>query len=330
MIYALDALVYTGVLAISALALNLQYGFTGLANFGHAAFFMTGAYATALTAAAGLPFPLSAVTSVAAASLLGLLASLPALRLREDYLAITTIAFGEILRMVFKNEQWIAYGVWGIRVPSAIELNVGSREFYLLQLALTYSVLAASYLLMRVVVNSPYGRVLRAVRDDALAAEVYGKNVFKYRAQAFALGSGLAGLSGSLFAQYLQFIDPYMFDPTLTFSMWIMVILGGAGNNAGVLLGAVLVEFFERGARMAKDYAVLPIDPNNLRAIIIGVSIILVLLYRPGGLLREERVKTPALKKLPEVEERRPSRLRTLWRRITVLKRRRTSRKKAF
>lgn len=296
LIYLLDALAYTGIFAISALALNLQYGFTGLANFGHVAFFMVGAYTTALATTSGLPFPLSAFLSIAVASFTGLIASLPALKLREDYLAIATIAFGEILRMIFKNEEWIAHGVWGIGVPPAILLSGGTREFYWLQLLLIFSVLSLCLLIIRIVSNSPYGRVLRAVRDDALAAEVYGKNVFGYKAQIFALGSGLAGLSGALFAQYVQYVNPYMFEPTLTFSMWIMVILGGVGNNVGVLFGALLVEFFERGARMAKDLRIMPMDPNNLRAIIIGVLIILVLLYRPAGLLKEERVKTPALK----------------------------------
>ncbi|MEM2927272.1 MAG: branched-chain amino acid ABC transporter permease [Candidatus Bathyarchaeia archaeon] len=303
MIYILDGLAYTGIFAISALALNLQYGFTGLANFGHVAFFMVGAYATALAAAAGLPFPLCAFLSIAAASFMGIIASLPALRLREDYLAMTTIAFGEILRMIFKNEEWIAHGVWGIGVPSAIALGGGTREFYLLQLLLIFSVLALCLLLIRLVSNSPYGRVLRAVRDDSLAAEVYGKNVFGYKAQVFALGSGLAGLSGALFAQYVQYVNPYMFEPTLTFSMWIMVILGGVGNNMGVLLGALLIEFFERSARMAKDLRIMPMDPNNVRAIIVGILIIFVLLYRPGGLLKEEKVKTPAIKALKVARE---------------------------
>lgn len=125
-------------------------------------------------------------------------------------------------------------------------------------------------------------------------ATVLGKNTFKYKAQAFTLGSSMAGLSGSLFSQYMGFIDPTMFEATVTFSVWMMVILGGPSSSLGAILGAFTVEGFRTGANIVKDYVALPIDPINFQNILIGLLIILVLFHRPQGLLKEGRIKTPA------------------------------------
>ena len=112
-----------------------------------------------------------------------------------------------------------------------------------------------------------------------------------YKAQIVALSSAMTGLSGGLYAQYRNFINPFTFDPLMTFTIWIMVILGGPANNTGAILGSFMVEFFERATRMAKDYLSLPVDPNNLRVILIGLLIILMVAYRPQGILKESPVR---------------------------------------
>jgi branched-chain amino acid transport system permease protein len=137
---------------------------------------------------------------------------------------------------------------------------------------------------------------MRAIREDEVAAEALGKDRSKYKAQALMLGSAMAGVAGGLYVQYLHCVLPGMFMPMITFTVWIMVLLGGPGNNWGVLLGATLVQIFERGTNIAKDYLVLPIDPSNLQYILFGALIILVLLYRPQGLLKESMVRTKALR----------------------------------
>ncbi|KUK40561.1 MAG: Inner-membrane translocator, partial [Clostridia bacterium 62_21] len=121
-----------------------------------------------------------------------------------------------------------------------------------------------------------------------------GKNTVFYKMQVLALGSGIAGLAGGLFAQYLRYIEPYMFMPLVTFLVWIMLMLGGAGNNVGVLAGALVVELLNRGTRIAKDYLTLPVDPNNLQFILFGLLIVIILIYRPQGLIREGPMKTVA------------------------------------
>jgi len=292
LVFILDALVFVGVFMLLALSLNLEFGYTGLGNFGKVAFFMVGAYIYAIAIQFGLPFYLSLVLCALVASILGALVSLPALRLREDYLAITTIAFGEIVRIIFKAEQSIAGGVWGISIPSIFrDLNLSIRMSVVANLLLVYFVVIVVFIVLQLLTNSPYGRVLRAIREDDEAVSVLGKNVIYYKVQVFMIGSAVAGLSGGLYAQYLRFIEPNMFLPLVTFFVWIMLILGGSGNNKGALVGALLVEFISRGSRILKDYVALPVDAHNVQYIMFGVLIILIIMYRPDGLVREKPLK---------------------------------------
>jgi len=296
LLYGLDLLVFVGIFGIVALSLNLEFGFAGLANFGKVAFFLVGAYTYAVLSQIGVPFYLCLIAGALTSALFGLLISLPALRLRADYLAIAILAFGEILRLIVKAERWIAGGVWGINVSPAISLAGASFEVdVLVNIGLVYFCLLICFLVAQLLANSPYGRVMRAIREDEVAAEALGKDRAKYKAQILMIGSAMVGVAGGLYAQYLQFIDPYMFMPMITFTVWMMVILGGPANNWGALLGAGLVELFARGANLAKDYLTLPVDPSNLQYILFGVLIILVLFYRPQGLLKESPIKTKAL-----------------------------------
>jgi len=296
-LYFLDFLVFVGIFGIVALSLNLEFGFAGLANFGKVAFFLVGAYTYAVLSQIGVPFYLCLIAGALTSSLFGLLISLPALRLRTDYLAIAILAFGEILRLIVKAERWIAGGVWGINVSPAISLAGASFEVdALVNIGLVYFCLLICFIVAQLLANSPYGRVMRAIREDEIAAEALGKDRAKYKAQVLMIGSAMAGVAGGLYAQYLQFIDPYMFMPMITFTVWMMVILGGPANNWGALLGAGLVELFAKGANIiATKYPNLPVDPGNLQYILFGALIILVLLYRPGGLLKESPIKTKAL-----------------------------------
>jgi ABC-type branched-chain amino acid transport system, permease component len=296
LLYVLDLIVFIGIFGIVSISLNLEFGFAGLANFGKVAFFLIGAYAYALLSQIGVPFYLCLIAGALIAAIFGLLVSLPALRLRADYLAIVILTFGEILRLIVKSESWLAGGDWGTSVAPAISLAGASpRVDALVNIGLVYLCLLICFVIAQFLANSPYGRVIRAIREDEVAAEALGKDRAKYKAQIFMLGSAMTGLAGGLYAQYLHYVLPGMFLPIVTFTVWIMVLLGGPANNWGALLGAGLVEIFDRGANMAKDYLTLPIDPSNLQYIIFGVLIILVLLYRPQGLLRESPIKTKAL-----------------------------------
>jgi len=288
--------VFIGIFSIVALSLNLEFGFAGLANFGKVAFFLVGAYTYALLSQIGVPFYLCLIAGGLVSAIFGLVISLPALRLRMDYLAIAVLAFGEILRLIVKSEDWLAGGDWGVTVSRAISITGAShRVDALVNIGLVYFCLIICFVVVQLLANSPYGRAMRAIREDEIAAEALGKNRSRYKAQALMLGSAMAGVAGGLYAQYLHCVLPGMFMPMITFTVWIMVLLGGPANNWGALLGAALVEIFDRGTNIAKDYFTLPIDPSNLQYILFGALIIFVLLYRPQGLLKESQIKTKGL-----------------------------------
>jgi branched-chain amino acid transport system permease protein len=300
-IYLLNMMVYIGIFGIAALSLNLEYGYTGLGNFGKVAFFMIGAYAYAILSQTDLNFVLCIISAAAISAIFGFLVSLPALRLREDYLAIVTLTFGEIIRTVIKS-QGIGNGIRGISIDPALPLHNASYEMGVIaNIGLVLVFLIICFVFAQLLSNSPFGRILRAIREDQTAAESYGKNIGRYKAQVFTIGSAIAGIGGAIYAQYVGYIEPDTFLPTLTFTIWIMVILGGPANNWGAVLGAALVQIFQKGTNILKDYVTLPVDPNNVQYILFGILILLVLFYRPGGFLRESPVSPPKLKEKPDV-----------------------------
>jgi branched-chain amino acid transport system permease protein len=295
LLYTCDIIVYIGIFGIICLSLNLEFGFAGLANFGKVAFFLTGAYTYALLSDIGVPFYLCLIAGALISAIFGLLVSRPALRLRADYLAIAVLAFGEILRLIVKSEKDFAGGSWGM--PVSPIFSTDSYLVYRLEnIGLVFLCLFICFFVVQLLANSPYGRAMRAIREDEVAAEALGKDRARFKAQAFMLGSAMAGLAGGLYAQYLQHVSPDLFMPMVTFTVWIMVLLGGPANNWGVLLGATLVEVFDRGINILKDYIHLPVDPSDLQYILFGALIILVLLFRPQGLLKESTVRTKVLR----------------------------------
>ncbi len=289
--YVLDTLIYIGIYAILAISLNLEAGYTRLMNFGKVAFFAMGAYASAILTSAGAPFIVGLLTGMLLSALFGYLVALPTLRLRADYLAIVTLSFGEILRLIFLNELWLTSGPMGIRGIPQPMYTVFEENYMLFYAAFVHAFLFVCYIFAQRLVNSPFGRILRAIRDDEDAVQAFGKDTYRFKIRIFVIGSIMAGVSGSLFAHYLAFISPDMFFPTLTFSVWTMMVLGGRANNLGVIGGAVLVQFFERGTRFLKDFVALPFEPSNLRIIVIGLLLILFILHKPDGIMKERKSK---------------------------------------
>lgn len=288
--YILDTLVYIGIYAILAVSLNLEAGYTRLMNFGKVAFFAIGAYTSALLSIAGAPFIVGMLAGMLLSALFGFLVSLPTLRLRADYLAIVTLSFGEILRLFFLNELWLTNGPMGIRGISQ-PLYSAFDNYTLFYVLLVYAFLLVCYVFAERIINSPFGRMLKAVRDDEDAAQAFGKNTFIFKVKVFVIGSCMASVSGTLFAHYIAFISPDMFFPAVTFSVWTMMVIGGKANNLGVIMGAVMIQVLERGTRFLKDFVMLPVEPSNLRIIVIGLLLILFILYKPDGIIKEKKSK---------------------------------------
>lgn len=431
--YIVSLIIFTAILAVFGLGLNLQWGFTGLINFGHVAFMTLGAYTTALLSSIDipwLPLPLQILGAVilgaTLAATLGLLIGFSTLRLREDYLAIVTIGVSEIVRLIALNEEWLTRGSFGIQryplplgqfspnlptrlgmiailllvigiayshlwrwmgqqlqpisrsqlvtslVPIVgylvsltvliVGIGLGARSLkaaaslpsWVLGLGLLAAIVGTSllyawlakrflmplaarttalslvwvsilsllggwlttiaaialyhydrsptknglmwiavllvaliYQALQALVRSPWGRILKAIREDEFVARALGKNVFWYKLQAFMLGGFIAGLAGALYAWQLTVVYPDNFQPLLTFNAWTIVVLGGAGNNLGTILGAAIFWAYQSVTRFILS-DIIPLDDARLgafRVMMIGLLLMVLMVWRPQGIL---------------------------------------------
>ena len=301
--------IFVTIWSIFALGLNVHWGYTGIFNFGVAGFFMVGAYTAAVLtkhpAAGGsysqyiggyeLPFYVGIAGAAVAAGLLALLVGLPTLRLRADYLAIATIGVAEALRRVAINESDLVNGTRGmIGIPAPLHGVVSTRSDYysLLFLGLALVVLAIIYVAVERGIRSPWGRVLRAMREDELTTAASGKNVNAFRMQSFVLGAMIMGVGGAMYAYHIRAIAPETFEPLFgTFIIWAMLIVGGSGNNKGALLGAFVVWGIWSGTGQLVQRLPEALEERvfYFRLLFIGLLIVGTLLLRPNGILGEER-----------------------------------------
>jgi ABC-type branched-subunit amino acid transport system permease subunit len=282
--------------AILALALNFQWGLGGMVNFGLTGFYALGAYAAALLMlkAGANTFVATLGAMAIVAAVCGLVAFVTLRVTEEDYFAIVTLGVGEMLRLVALNEDWLtkgALGLAGVPRPFGDAIAPAYYQYFLLTLALVL-LLGTLWFLNRLA-RSPFGRLVRAVREDDVVAATLGKNVLWARVRIFAIGGGIIGLAGSLHSFYYQYIDPTQFTNIVIAYAFMAVIAGGRGAHAGSILGAAAVMVLLEGSRFLKD--VIPwLDSDRLaaiRIIIIGVGLILLLIFRPQGFLREHRLQ---------------------------------------
>lgn len=351
--YLVFLVVSVAIYGIFSLGLNLQWGYTGLINFGHVAFMTIGAYSTALLTKANVPILIAVLIGAALAALLGLVMGFSTLRLREDYLAIVTIGVSELVRLFALNEGWLTDGAFGVQnfpLPLAefrptVATRIGMIAIVLaifgvilwilskrllqqfkaekrqtvsviisgilillaIRLAMVSAIslynyrdnqarngllflslitLAIVYWALNRLVKSPWGRVLKAIREDEQVAKALGKNVFSYKLQSLMIGGFIGGLAGAFFAWQLSTVYPTNFEPIVTFQAWIIMILGGAGSNTGTLLGAAIYWAY---TAFTRDFdGLLPIAADQvgaLRIMLIGLILMVLMLFRPQGIL---------------------------------------------
>lgn len=274
------------IYALLAIGLNLQYGETGLINFGHVAFFALGAYTSALLSLRGWPLAVGFALGAVVAALAALPLGLAALRLREDYLAIVTLGFSETVRLVLQQEAWLTQGVQGLPgIPKLFgALGRGTSDLAVfVTLAAVVALAAWATLLLQ---RSPFGRLLRAVRDNEAAVIALGKDPARLKIQVFMFGAALAGVAGAFYAHFLSFISPEQFVPLVTFYVWMSIILGGVGSVRGALAGTLLLVAFLEGSRFLRDLlpGIAEVQMASVRLAVVGLAIILFVLYRPQGL----------------------------------------------
>jgi branched-chain amino acid transport system permease protein len=343
--YVLYLVGLVGMYVLLSFGLNAQWGYTGLINFSVAAFFGLGAYGTALLTSDSspitggldpilgvIPVPLvGIVVGLIVAAFVALLIGIPTLRLRADYLAIASLGLAEVVRLVVLNEDWLTNGSAGVRsiptffeqwpvlgtFPQAmpglrIEVVPGTpilleQSFWqaTLNVALAGVFVAATYLVLRRVHRSPWGRVLRTIRSDEDLAEALGKNTYRFKMQSFVFGSLIMALGGVFYAHLNLFVSPDDLQPINTFYVWIAVILGGSGSNRGAMFGGFVIITIREGTRLLRDflpetlpdalglidtiYTTIIANFGSTRLLLVGILIIAVMRFRPEGVLPPQR-----------------------------------------
>jgi len=301
------------VYALASIGLNIQFGFAGLLNFGHIGSALVGAYGTAIMVNNGHPLWLAAIVGLIAAIVLGLLLGLPTLRLRADYLAIATISVAEILRVLANSVrlQDVTGGPIGISGVAKDWFSInpipegrygwGSFSFNhntLWTMILGWTLVILASLAVWGLSRSPWGRLLKAVREDEEAARALGKNVFALKLQAFVLGSAIGGAAGIVFALRGGFVTPSFFIAQTTFNWYLVVILGGVATVIGPPLGAMVYWFVISTLNSLLTQAIgndgwwfiASTETGAVRYVLVGVTIVLLLVFRTQGLFgdREE------------------------------------------
>lgn len=272
--YFLHVAISIGVYILLSLSLNLVTGYAGQLCLGHAAFYGIGAYVGALLMLnLHVNFFLAMIASAAVTGLFGLLLGLPTLRLKGDYLAIVTLGFGEIVRLVFVNWADVTrgpMGLPGIPCPSVFGLEISGRTaFYYLVLILV----AADLIFMRRLINSGIGMAMQTVKADEIAAESIGIYPIKYKLMAFVIASAMAGVAGCYYASYISYISPSTFVYNTSVTILAMVVLGGLGSIAGSVIGAAILTLIPEMLRFLSDY----------RMLIFGALMVIMMIYKPEG-----------------------------------------------
>ena len=309
-------MVMAGIYTIFALGLHLQIGFTGIANFGHVAFMAIGAYVMAITVIRmDMPLWLASIVAVVTAMLVSVLLGLTTLKLREEYMAISTLAFAEIIRYTSMNATAVTGGVqgstnllgpgetaryndgWQVFIAKVQDIlgvvfgDLATRDFAMM--VVIWIAAFALFALLQVLVKSPWGRSLKAIREDAESAMAMGKNVLSLRLQSMALGSALGAIAGLFHAYQFSFFQPLDFETLISFYAFIIIIMGGLGKNWGVPVGALIFGLIFGGTRLLNVWPLTTFSSAErayLRFLIIGALLIWLVMRRPQGLFgkREE------------------------------------------
>jgi branched-chain amino acid transport system permease protein len=283
--YVLHILVMISIYLVLALSLNMVVGFTGLMSMAHAAFYGVGAYVSTLAMMKlHVPFVPALLLAMAGAVLLSLTISIPSLRLKGDYFVLASLGFQVIVYAVLYN--WVGltrgpFGIPGIPRPAVAGFVFDSVAKFLL---LSSGVAIVCVLLLYLVGNSPFGRALRAIREDEMAAAALGKNVPRFKITAFAVSAAFAAVAGVLFAGYMRYIDPTSFVLMESVFILSIIIIGGTGNIAGPVIGTVLMVVLPEALRFLRIPDAIA---ANMRQLAYGLLIIVVMRFRPQGILGE-------------------------------------------
>ncbi len=285
MTYILHILIFIGIYTILSISLNLLIGYAGILSIAHAAFYGVGAYVAALMALqVHSPFFLNLILAIIASSILGALVGFPSLRIKDDYFVIATFAFQIITFSVLNN--WVSFtggpmGLPGIPQPNLFGYKISSHIEFLILVGL---LCLFTFWVCQRIVKSPFGRVLKAIREDEVFAQSFGKNIAAFKVKIFMIGAGLAAIAGVMYATYISYIDPTSFTVMESIFIISIVIIGGAGNLWGSVVGAAVLVALPELLR----FVGLPNSiAANVRQMLYGSLLIIFMMWRPQGFIGE-------------------------------------------
>ena len=302
--YTLQILCMAGINIMVALSLNLISGFTGQLALGHAGFLAVGAYSTGILLVAQVPMPLAILGGAVITALLGFLIGFPALRLRGDYLAIVTLGVGEIIRVLIINLGDLTGGPAGLRnIPGyAVNIMVNNPQAFLW----IFPAVLIAIALVANLIQSSQGRALISIREDEIASQAMGVNIFGMKLMSFTVSAFIAGLAGALYAPFIGYLGPGGFDFLRSVFFVIIVVLGGMGSLTGTVLSGLGLTFLQEALRTnAKDWSQAVanlfgsqrglIDLVPMSQVLFGLILIVLMIYRPQGLLGTNELKLTQL-----------------------------------
>ena len=301
MFYIVSFLIAGGIYAVLCLALNIQWGMGGLFNAGIAGFFAVGAYTSAILTTPpsgrhlggfGMPVPVGLLIAALFAGLTGWAVAKICVRLKSDYLAMASIGIAEIIRLVIVNEEWLTNGSLGIsNIPRPFDGLAQGRTADFVFLACVWVVVAIVYVISQRLHDSPWGRTLRAIRDNEAAARAAGKDVEWFKLQTFVIGAAIMGVAGGLTAHEFKFLSPAATEPLMvTFLVWVMLMAGGSGNNKGAIAGGLGIWAIWSMTEILTNQLLPPewiTRSSYIRILLIGLLLQVVLQRFRSGLIPE-------------------------------------------
>lgn len=295
-----------GIYALLTLAVNLHYGYAGLLSFGIVGFAAVGAYTYAIVTRGApvgedvylfyfnQPWWVGFLAAGAVTTLFAFIIGLPTLRVEGDYLLIVTFAFAEVIQDLLSNEGWLTNGTRGfINIHLPFRELIPGRNYTLFLAVLIVVIVAVVYLIAQRLGTAPFGRTMRAIRDNEPAALAVGKSVYSFKMRTFLLGAAICGFAGAMYTWYMTLAMPSIFGMSVSFAAWIALIVGGQGNNKGAIVGAIVLLGVQQAFKFISLTPDLAPIISSVQLIMEGLVLIIILRFWPRGLIPEKSPKPP-------------------------------------
>lgn len=311
LLFLAGVLILMGIYALLSMSVNLQYGYGGLLNFGIVGFVAVGAYTYAIVTRGApvgqdaylfyldQPWWVGFIAAGIVTTIFAFIIGLPTVRVGGDYLLIVTFAFAEVIQDLLSNEAWLTNGTRGyINIEQPFRELIPGQNYQFFLAAMVVVIVILVYLVAQRLGRAPFGRSLRAMRDNEAAALATGKNIFSFKMRIFLVGAAICGLAGAMYTWYMTLALPSLFGMSVSFAAWIAVVIGGTGNNKGALVGTVVLLGAQQALKFISTTPELTPVISSVQLILEGLVLIVILRFWPLGLVPEKSPAAPRLVKV--------------------------------